>query len=132
MKFTKSIATSALVVFAAGLPLLGQAQHAPAQGQAHAPAHGQAHGQAAGPAQGAGATADAPMAEGEVRKVDRDGGRVTIRHGELKQLDMPPMTMVFHVRDKALLDGIQQGDKVRFDVVDERGKLFVTQIQAIR
>jgi Cu(I)/Ag(I) efflux system periplasmic protein CusF len=124
MKFSKLVATSVVGIFAAGLPLLGQAQHAHGHGQAQAPVHGHAHG--------SGSKADAPMSEGEVRKVDKEGGRVTIRHGELKHLDMPPMTMVFQVRDKALLDGIQQGDKVRFDVVDERGKMVVTQIQVIR
>ena len=50
------------------------------------------------------ALAQAPLAEGEVRRVDKEGARVTIKHGEIRNLDMPPMTMVFQVRDKALLD----------------------------
>ncbi len=47
------------------------------------------------------------MAEGEVRKIDKDAGKVTIRHGELKNLDMPPMTMVFRVKDPAMLEQLK-------------------------
>ena len=69
------------------------------------------------------------LAEGEVRKVDKDRGRLTLKHGEIKHLEMPPMTMVFQVRDKAVLDTLKPGDKVRFRVVDEAGKYTVTEIQ---
>jgi Cu/Ag efflux protein CusF len=70
--------------------------------------------------------------EGEVRKIDRDAGKITLKHGEIKPLDMPPMTMVFEVRDKALLDGLQPGDRVRFRAVHEGGKYRVTQIRPAR
>jgi Cu/Ag efflux protein CusF len=55
-----------------------------------------------------------PVSEAEVRKVDRDAGKITLKHGEIKNLDMPPMSMVFQVQDKALLDKVKAGDKVRF------------------
>ncbi len=52
--------------------------------------------------------------DAEVRKIDRDSGRITLKHGEIKNLDMPPMTMVFQAQDKAALDKFKVGDKVRF------------------
>ena len=54
---------------------------------------------------------------------------LTLRHGEIKHLDMPPMTMVFQVPDPALLDKVKPGDKVKFMVVNEGGKMVVTDIQ---
>ena len=66
---------------------------------------------------------------GEVRKVDRDNQKITIKHGELKSLDMPPMTMVFTVKDPALLEAAKPGDKVRFGVAREDGKFVVTAIE---
>ena len=73
------------------------------------------------------ATAD--LTDGEVRKVDKETGKITLKHGVIKNLDMPGMTMVFQVKDKALLDKIQTGDKVRFRAETENGKLVVTDIQ---
>ena len=70
------------------------------------------------------------MSEGEVRKVDKAGKKITLRHGPLKNLDMPPMTMVFQVSDPALLDKVKAGDKVRFVAANPDGKLTVTQIEA--
>ena len=67
---------------------------------------------------------------GEVRKVDRDNQKITIKHGEIKSLDMPPMTMVFTVKDPALLEAAKPGDKVRFAVAREDGKFVVTAIEA--
>jgi Cu(I)/Ag(I) efflux system protein CusF len=73
---------------------------------------------------------DLIWAEGEVRKVDPQTGKITIKHGPLIQLDMPPMTMVFTVMDKTLLDNLQVGDPVSFQVVSEDGgKLVVTDIK---
>jgi Cu/Ag efflux protein CusF len=74
----------------------------------------------------------AEMADGEVRKVDLAGAKVTLKHGEIKSLDMPPMTMVFNVRDKAALETIKPGDKVKFKAVNEAGKYTVTEIQVAR
>ena len=73
--------------------------------------------------------AGADMSEAEVRKVDKAAGKVTLKHGEIKNLDMPPMTMVFTVKDKSVLDKLQAGDKVRFKAVNEGGKYTVTEIQ---
>ncbi|XLZ70936.1 copper-binding protein [Massilia sp. SR12] len=54
--------------------------------------------------------------DGEIRKVDKPSGKLTIKHGELKNLGMGGMTMVFKVKDAAMLDKVQAGDKVRFTV----------------
>ena len=67
---------------------------------------------------------------GEVRKVDRDNQKITIKHGEIKSFDMPPRTMVFTVKDPVLLDAAKPGDKVRFGVAREDGKFIVTAIEA--
>jgi Cu/Ag efflux protein CusF len=69
-----------------------------------------------------------PGADAEVRRIDKAQGRITLRHGEIRSLDMPPMTMVFRVRDAKLLDGLAVGDKVRFDAVQADGQYVVTTI----
>ena len=69
------------------------------------------------------------MTEAEVRKVDKDGKKLTLKHGAIKNLDMPPMTMVFGVSDPKLLDKVQAGDKVRFTATGEGGKFTVTELQ---
>ena len=69
------------------------------------------------------------MADGEVRKIDKANKKITLKHGDIKALDMPPMTMVFQVTDPALLDKVKPGDKVQFNVVDQGGKLTVTEIK---
>lgn len=74
--------------------------------------------------------ANADFTEGEVRAVNKETGKVTLKHGEIKNLDMPGMTMVFGVKDKALLDKVQPGDKVKFRAISESGKLIVTEIQS--
>ena len=78
----------------------------------------------------ASAPASPDMAVGEVRRIDLDTGRITLKHGEIKNLDMPPMTMVFGVKDKAVLGLFKAGDKVRFRVVREGGQYTVTDIVA--
>ena len=71
----------------------------------------------------------ASMTDGEVKKVDQDAGKVTIKHGEIKHMDMPGMTMVFTAKDKAMLSSVKAGDKVKFMVVNEGGKMVVTDIR---
>lgn len=71
----------------------------------------------------------AEMAEGLIRKIDRENRRVTIKHGEIKNLEMPGMTMVFQVKDPALLDNLKNGDKVQFRAEKEGGMFVVTEIQ---
>ena len=68
------------------------------------------------------------MALGEVRKIDKEARKITIKHGEIKELEMPPMTMVFTLKDPAFLDNFQVGDKVKFKVVREDGKMLVTEM----
>jgi Cu(I)/Ag(I) efflux system periplasmic protein CusF len=72
----------------------------------------------------------ADMATGEVRKVDKAAGKITLKHGDIKSLDMPAMTMVFQVRDPALLDKVKPGDKVRFSAESRDGAIVVTAIEA--
>ncbi|HPO19254.1 MAG TPA: copper-binding protein [Rubrivivax sp.] len=72
---------------------------------------------------------DAEMTDGEVRKIDLAAGKLTLKHAEIKNLDMPAMTMVFAVRDKAMLDKLKPGDKVRFKAVDDGGKLTLSEIR---
>ena len=74
--------------------------------------------------------AKADMTEGEVRKVDRETKKLTIKHGEIRNLDMPPMTMVFLVRDASMLDTLKPGDKVRFTVEKTASGFVVTEWQA--
>lgn len=78
------------------------------------------------------ATQMASMTDGEVRKVDKEAGKVTIKHGDIKNLDMPGMTMIFTAKDKAMLDKVQAGDKVKFAVINDGGKLVVTEIQPVK
>lgn len=72
------------------------------------------------------------LTDAEVRKVDKAAAKLTLKHGEIKHLDMPPMTMVFQVRDKALLDTVKAGDKVRFRAAQEGGQYVVTAIEVVR
>ena len=69
------------------------------------------------------------MADGEIKKIDRDNKKMTIKHGDIKSLDMPGMTMVFTAKDKGLLANVKPGDKIRFMAVNEGGKMVVTDIQ---
>ncbi|KAF5051520.1 Copper binding periplasmic protein CusF [anaerobic digester metagenome] len=75
------------------------------------------------------AAAENGMAQGEVRRVDAGQGKITIRHGEIKNLQMPPMTMVFKVRDPAMLDAVKKGDRILFRAVQENGDLVITEIR---
>jgi Cu(I)/Ag(I) efflux system protein CusF len=75
------------------------------------------------------AIAASHLTDGEVRKVDKDAGKLTLKHGEIKDLDMPAMTMVFQVKDKSVLDKLQPGDKVKFKATNEAGKFTVTEIE---
>ena len=69
------------------------------------------------------------MTEGEVRKVDKDARKVTLKHGEIKNLGMPAMTMVFQVKNLSALDTLKAGDKVRFKAEKAGGALVVTDIE---
>ena len=71
----------------------------------------------------------AELTEGEIRKVDADNKKITIKHGAIKNLDMPGMTMVFQVKDPAMVDRVKQGDKIRFKAEKLNGAIVVTDIQ---
>lgn len=79
------------------------------------------------------ATTAAPMAkemsEAEVRKVDKDSKKVTLKHGPIKNLDMPGMTMVFQVRDEKLLDKLVAGEKIKFTAEQLQGAFVVTGVE---
>ena len=74
-----------------------------------------------------GAAAEGAFAEGEVKKVDKPAGKVTIKHGPLPTLDMPPMTMVFRVKDPAMLDQVKAGDNIKFKAEKVGGAFTVTE-----
>ena len=74
-------------------------------------------------------TAKAELADGEIRKINKSTGKITVKHGEIKSVEMPPMTMVFGVADKAMLDGLKEGDKVKFNVKQEGSNYTVTEIK---
>lgn len=78
-----------------------------------------------------GAAAVLPWVEAEVRRIDKAARKVTLKHGEIKNLDMPPMSMVFQVKDPAQLDALQVGQKVRFQAVQENGAYWVVKIEAV-
>jgi Cu/Ag efflux protein CusF len=84
--------------------------------------------QAAAPASD-GAAVTAPLSQGEVRKIDPAGQKVTLRHGPIQSVGMPPMTMVFSVQEAALLEGVKVGDKVRFQVEKQGTRYVVTELQ---
>jgi Cu/Ag efflux protein CusF len=104
---------------AALLPLGFLAAAAHAQSDAHAGHHAQA----------AASAAATSMTDGEVRKIDKDAGKITLKHGPIRNLDMPPMTMVFQVKDRAFLDKVKAGDKVRFAAEQNAGAYVVTAIE---
>lgn len=79
-------------------------------------------------ASGTAATADS-MIDGEVRKVNKDTERITIKHGPLPNLDMPGMTMVFRVKDTAMLDQVKEGDKVRFMADKVNGNITLIKLE---
>ena len=91
-----------------------------------AAAQHQHHAPATTPAAQAAST---DFAEGEVRKVDKAAGKVIIKHGEIRSVNMGPMTMMFDVKSPALLDKIAAGDKVKFRVEEIKGDYVVTDIE---
>lgn len=109
---------NALVKLAAALAFAGASSFVLAQHGSHDHNHHE-HGE---PAQ-------AELAEGEVKKIDKEAGKLTLRHGELKNLNMSAMTMVFRVKDPAMLDQVKVGDKVKFAAERANGAITVVQLQ---
>lgn len=106
------------VLVAVAAMATGIASHAAEPGAAVAPAMA--------------ASAAAPMTEGEVRKIDLENHKVTLKHGEITNLGMPGMTMVFQVQDPSALASLKAGDKVRFTADRKNGALVVTHIEIAR
>jgi len=73
--------------------------------------------------------ASGTLVEGVVRKVDKDAQKITIKHGPLENLGMPPMTMVFRAQDPAMLDQVKAGNKVRFRAENINGQFTLTRIE---
>lgn len=72
----------------------------------------------------------APMVDGEVKKVDEAAGKITLKHGPIKSLDMDePMTMVFRVQDPAMLKQVKVGDKVKFEAEKAPAGITITKMQ---
>ena len=95
----------------------------------HQAGHG-SHGDHGKPATAASVqAATGEMTDGEVRRVDKEAGKVTLKHADIKSLDMPAMTMVFVVKDKAMLEKLKAGDKIKFKAINDGGKYTVTEIQ---
>ncbi len=72
-----------------------------------------------------------PWAEAEVRRIDLAAGKISLKHGDIKNLDMPPMSMVFQVPDKTLLGRVKVGDKVRFTADQINGAYTVLSIEPL-
>ena len=78
------------------------------------------------------ANANAALTDGEIRKVDKDAKKITIKHGPLTNLDMPAMTMVFQVKEPAMLEQVKVGDKVKFAAEKLGGSFTVTKFDVAR
>lgn len=78
------------------------------------------------------AAAMAPMSDAVVRKVDAAAGKITLKHGPIANLDMPPMTMVFRVQPPELIDKVKAGDTVKFRAEDIGGNFTVTAIEKVQ
>jgi len=112
MKFAYFLAAAAVALTASA--------HAQSNASDHASHH---------PAATASANAAPTSTDGEVRKVDKDQGKVTLRHGPIENLGMPGMTMVFKAADPKVLDALKPGDRVKFAAENINGALTVTAIE---
>ena len=74
----------------------------------------------------------ATLSDGEVKKIDKGTGKVTISHGPIKNLGMPPMTMVFRVKDAGWIDAMQAGMKIRFEAETVEGALTIVRYEPVR
>ena len=82
--------------------------------------------------QGASATPASDYAQGEVRRIDKEAGKITLKHGPIANLEMPAMSMVFRAKDAAMLDKVSVGDRVRFKAEKIQGALTVTEIETAK
>ncbi len=105
--------TLAIVMSAASSVAFAQDSHA---------GHGAAHA-------GHKAPASAELTDGEVKKIDKEAGKITLRHGEIKNLNMGAMTMVLRVKDASMLDQVKVGDNVKFAADRVNGAVTIVQMQ---
>lgn len=77
-------------------------------------------------------SAAAQSVDGTVEKIDAEAGKLTLRHGEIKSIDMPPMKTAFRVADPKWLQTLQVGDKVKFDAAKVNGQFTVTAITVVK
>ncbi|WP_292044483.1 copper-binding protein [Massilia sp. UBA6681] len=111
----KAFATPILAILMAGAATLASAQ---------------AHQHAGhGPHEPTATNAAAALSEGEVKKIDKEAGKITLRHGEIRNLNMAAMTMVLRVQDPAMLDQVEVGDKVQFAAERLNGAITIVQMQ---
>jgi Cu/Ag efflux protein CusF len=75
---------------------------------------------------------EAAMTNGVVRRVDKSAGSVTIAHEPLTNLNMPKMTMTFLVKERAWLDGLKEGSRIRFVAENVNGELTVVALQSAK
>lgn len=75
------------------------------------------------------ASAQTPTADGQITKIDASAGKITMRHGPIKNLDMEPMSMVFRVQAPEMLKGLKVGDKVKFEADRVNGQITVIKLQ---
>ena len=116
MKITMKISMKLAAVLGAWLALAA----APALADSHEHSGAHEHGQPAGAAE--------EFIDAEVRAIDRDNGKLTLKHGPIPRYEMAAMTMAFRVADPALLSGLSAGDKVRFTLDKVNGRLVVSRI----
>lgn len=111
----KAIIAALIAAFAASPVLAHDGEHHDKVGQAQASA------------------SSSQMTDGEVRKVDKEAQKLTIRHGPMPQFDMPQaMTMVYRVKDAAMLEQVKPGDKIKFEAEKLNGAFTVTKIEPAR
>ncbi|MGV3742795.1 MAG: copper-binding protein [Burkholderiaceae bacterium] len=121
--FSKLAIGAAIAFSAASMAFAQGAEH-----DAHHPAPSPAAPASSGSVDTLGGE-EGEMTDGEIRKVDKGAGKITIRHGELKNLGMPPMTMVFRVKEPEMLDQVKAGDKVKFIAEKVGGALTLVKLQ---
>ena len=109
----KTVALATVLAAALTLPALAEEKHHKSEASSGA---GTSHSAAA-------------LSDGEIRRVDKDAKKITVRHGPLANLDMPAMTMVFQVKDPAMLDRVKAGDKVKFQAEKIGGAFTITRIE---
>ncbi len=84
------------------------------------------------PVKAASADTKPEMVNAEVKKIDVDAKKITLKHAEIKSLDMPGMTMVFQVKDAKMLETVKVGDMVKFSVEQTKSGYLVTSIEGAK